>query len=174
MATRKKRRRNGRRPSSDAPAARPASPDQARAPDPAAPAPPAAPPRGRRARLDEAPKAPWSPFPLVELTILGGIILLILGLVGVASDGPTFIFCGLALVGVATLELSLREHFAGYRSHSSLLAGAAVVLVVASLAFFTDLPELVLIIVGVVVFGVCFLLLRSAFQRRTGGLGFRA
>jgi hypothetical protein len=149
----------------------PATPREA---DPAAPAPRVAPISGRRARLDEAPKAPWSPFPLVELTILGGIVLLILGLVGVASDSPTFIFCGLALVGVATLELSLREHFAGYRSHSSLLSGAAVVLVVAALAFFTDLPRLVLIGVGVVVFGVCFLLLRSAFQRRTGGLGFRA
>jgi len=170
MATRKKRRRNGRRPSTPE-AARPTTPA---APDPAAPAPPPPLPRGRRARLDEAPKAPWSPFPLVELTILGGIVLLVLGLVGVASDSRTFIFCGLALVGVATLELSLREHFAGYRSHSSLLSGAAVVLVVAALAFFTDLPRLVLIIVGVVVFAVCFALLRSAFQRRTGGLGFRA
>jgi hypothetical protein len=174
MATRKKRRRNGRRPSTDPAATRSAPPAQAPGPDPAAPPPPAPLPRSRRARLDEAPKAPWSPFPLVELTILGGIVLLILGLVGVASDGPTFIFCGLALVGVATLELSVREHFAGYRSHSSLLSGAAVVLVVASLAVFTDLPKLVLVIVGAVVFGVCFVALRSAFQRRTGGLGFRA
>lgn len=170
MATRKKRRRNGRRPS----ATPPALPAVPRRPDPDAPAPRPAPSRGRRARLEEAPKAPWSPFPLVELTILGGIVLLILGLVGVASDSTTFVFCGVALVGVATLELSLREHFAGYRSHSSLLSGAAVVLVVASLAFFTDLPKLVLIGVGVVVFGVCFFLLRGAFQRRTGGLGFRA
>jgi hypothetical protein len=172
MATRKKRRRSGRRPSASASAApvRATPP----APDPAAPAPPPAPPRSRRARLDEAPTAPWSPFPLVELTILGGIVLLILGLVGVASDRIAFIVCGLALVTVASLELSLREHFAGYRSHSSLLSGAAVVLVVAPLGFFTGLPKLALIGVGVVVFAACFLALRSAFQRRTGGLGFRA
>jgi hypothetical protein len=170
MATRKKRRRSGRRPTTDAPAVR-ASPPVA---DPAAPAPRPAPPRSRRARLEEAPKAPWHPFPLIELTILGGIVLMLLGLLGVAHNRKAFIFCGLALVGVASLELSLREHFAGYRSHSSLLAGAAVVLVIAPLALFTGLSKLALIIVGVVVFAVCFWLLRGVFLRRTGGLGFRA
>ncbi len=99
---------------------------------------------------------------------------MILGAVGVASDRPAFIFCGLALVAVASLELSLREHFAGYRSHSSLLSGAAVVLVIAPLAFFTGLARIGLIAVGVAVFAVCFLVLRRAFLRRTGGLGFRA
>jgi hypothetical protein len=170
MATRKKRRRNGRRSSTDAPVVRSTPPVA----DPAAPPPAPAPARSRRARMEEAPKAPWSPFPLVELTILGGIVLLILGLTGVASDRIAFIVCGLALVTVASLELSLREHFAGYRSHSSLLSGAAVVLVIAPLALFTGLPKLVLIIVGVLVFGACFHLLRAAFLRRTGGLGFRA
>jgi len=169
VATRKRRKRSGRRPRPDGAVAAPPL-----APDPAAPPPPAAPPRSRRARLEEAPKAPLHPFPLIELTILAGIVLMILGLVGVASDRLAFIFCGLALVGVASLELSLREHFAGYRSHSSLLSGAAVVIVVAPLAFFTGLPKLALIIVGVVVFAACFLALRAAFQRRTGGLGFRA
>ena len=91
-----------------------------------------------------------------------------------ASDRIAFVICGLALVTVASLELSLREHFAGYRSHSSLLSGAAVVLVIAPLAFFTGLPKLALIIAGVLVFGACFFALRSAFLRRTGGLGFRA
>ena len=32
---------------------------------------------------------------------------------------------GLALGSLAGLELSIREHFAGYRSHTLLLAGAA-------------------------------------------------
>ncbi len=172
MANRKKRKRPGRH--APAPRDAPQRPAAPLAPDPAAPPPPAAPPRSRRARPDEAPKAPWSPFPLVELTILGGIVLLVLGLIGVASDRVAFIVCGLALVTVASLELSLREHFAGYRSHSSLLSGAAVVLVVAPLAFFTGLSKTALIVVGVLVFAACFAVLRRAFQRRTGGLGFRA
>ena len=48
-------------------------------PSPRRPAPVA----GRRARLDEAPKAPWSPFPLVELCILGGLVLMVVGLLGI-------------------------------------------------------------------------------------------
>jgi hypothetical protein len=163
MAQRKKRKRSTGR----------AKPSTPRTADPAAPAPPQAPASSRRARLDEAPKAPWYPFPLVELTILGGIVLLILGVTGVANDRVAFVVCGLALVTVASLELSLREHFAGYRSHSSLLAGAAVVITLIPLGFFTHLQHTVLIGIGVAVFAVCFLALRRAFQRRTGGLGFR-
>jgi hypothetical protein len=37
-----------------------------------------------------------------------------------------------------------------------------------------DPPEVALIVAGVVVFAGCFLLLRRAFLRRTGGIGFRA
>ena len=52
---------------------------------PRAPAPPRAPPAPRHRRpaapaCEDAPKAPWSPFPLVELTILFGIVLIVLGL----------------------------------------------------------------------------------------------
>ena len=89
------------------------------------------------------------------------------------AGGRAILALGFALGAIGGLDTTVREHFAGYRSHSSLLSGAAVVLVVASLAFFTDLPRLLLIGIGVAVFAVCFALLRSAFQRRTGGLGFR-
>jgi len=139
----------------------------------AAPASRAHPRASRRARLEDAPKAPWSPFPLIELTILGGIVLIVLGLTGVASDRTAFAICGFALVTVASLELSLREHFAGYRSHSTLLAASAAVASVIPLYFFTGLPQLALIGVGVGVFAVCFAALRAAFRRRTGGIGFR-
>jgi len=163
MAARKKRRR---------PAPRDAAPRPSR-PRPAA-APPPAPPSGRRARLAEAPPAPWHPFPLVELTILGGIVLLVLGLTGVGHNRVAFVICGFALVAVASLELSLREHFAGYRSHSTLLAASAAALLVAVLYALTGLPKWVLIAIGVAVFTACFAALRTAFARRTGGLGFRA
>jgi hypothetical protein len=143
-------------------------------PPPPRPAPrkPPAPPT-RRARLEDAPKAPWSPFPLVELTILLGIVLIVLGFVGV-GDRALFLVCGFALVTLAALELSLREHFAGYRSHSTLLAGAAAVIVDVPLFFATSLPQEVLLGVGVAVFAASFYALRAAFRRRTGGIGFRA
>src|SRR5436853_7213457 len=82
-------------------------------------------PMSRRARLEEAPKPPWHPFPLVELCILGGLVLMVVGFVKGGNRGGLFAVCGIALVGVASLELAVREHFAGYRSHSSLLAAAA-------------------------------------------------
>src|SRR3954451_11226846 len=81
-------------------------------------------PMSRRARLEEAPKPPWHPFPLVELCILGGLVLMVVGFVKGGNRGGLFAVCGVALVGVASLELAIREHFAGYRSHTSLLAAA--------------------------------------------------
>ncbi|MBX5442354.1 MAG: hypothetical protein IRZ32_12620 [Solirubrobacteraceae bacterium] len=161
---RRKRRKRPTAPAATAVCERPA-------PEPAAPR--AQPRASRRARLEDAPKAPWSPFPLIELTILAGIVLLVLGLAGVAADRVAFSVCGFALVAVASLELSLREHFAGYRSHSTLLAAGAAVLAVIPLHFFTGLPRLVLAGVGVAVFAACFAALRAAFRRRTGGIGFR-
>ncbi|HEU4977803.1 MAG TPA: hypothetical protein VFT42_02810 [Solirubrobacteraceae bacterium] len=128
----------------------------------------------RRARMAEAPKAPWSPFPLVELSILVGLVLIGIGIFGSASKRGLFIACGFALVSLSGLELSIREHFAGFRSHSSLLAGAAAVAVDVPLYFATKLPQEALLGVAVVVFGLVLHLLRQAFRRRAGGLGFRA
>lgn len=150
-----------------------ASPAGAPTPPPRAAArrPPA--PPTRRARLEDAPPAPWSPFPLVELTILFGIVLIVLGFVGVADRRALLLVCGFALVTLASLELSLREHFSGYRSHSALLAGAAAVIVDVPLFFWTRLAQEILLAVGVAVFAASFFALRAAFRRRTGGIGFR-
>jgi hypothetical protein len=128
----------------------------------------------RRARLDEAPKAPWSPFPLVELCILLSLVLIVLGFV---NDGPkrgVLLASGFTLVTLSSLELAIREHFTGYRSHSALLAGVCALAAVAPLYFFTDLPQEALLVVGALVFAAAFQALRSAFARKAGGLHFRA
>jgi hypothetical protein len=130
-------------------------------------------PPPHRARLDEAPKAPWSPFPLVELCILAALVLIVAGLL---TDGPprgTLLACGIALASLAGLELAVREHLAGYRSHSALLAGAAAVAVVVPLYLLTGLPQVVLLAVGALVYSLGFLALRRAFQAKTGGIGVR-
>lgn len=150
-----------------------ASPAAAPTPPPRAAARRPPPPPTRRARLEDAPPAPWSPFPLVELTILFGIVLIVLGFVGVADRRALLLVCGFALVTLASLELSLREHFSGYRSHSALLAGAAAVIVDVPLFFWTRLAQEILLAVGVAVFAASFFALRAAFRRRTGGIGFR-
>ncbi len=55
---------------------------------------------------------------------------------------------GFSLVSVAGLELALREHFAGYRSHSTLLGGATAILLVVPLFELTELPYEVLLVLG--------------------------
>ena len=84
------------------------------------------------ARLtDERPQAPWHPIPLVELSVFIGLVLIVVGfVVGIGSDGGRLaLLCGLVLASLGGLDTVLREHFAGFRSHSSVLAGLPAVLV---------------------------------------------
>ncbi|HYF26161.1 MAG TPA: hypothetical protein VD931_10525 [Baekduia sp.] len=100
-------------------------------------------------------------------------MLLVLGFVG-GEDGRTrLLLAGFVLVSLAAGELSVREHFAGYRSHTSLLSGICAVVVVVPLAL-AGVPRIAALGAGVAVFAVAFGLLRSAFASRSGGLGFRA
>jgi hypothetical protein len=136
---------------------------------------PAAPPARRPARLDdERPKAPWHPFPLVELCVLVGIVLLVLGVVmGFDSDrGRLALLCGLVLASLGGLDTALREHFNGFRSHSSVLAGLPAVLAAGAL-FFARAPWIAVLGAGVVVFAAAFWAFRTVFRRRSGGLSFR-
>ena|SRR5215218_29832 len=128
----------------------------------------------RRSPRGERPPAPWGSFPLVEICVLLSIVLLIAGFVIGGNRGATMVFAGLALGSLAGLELAIREHFAGFRSHTMLLAGAVAVFVgtlVAVAAGKILLP--VLLAVGLTVFGVGFVVFRRAFRRASGGLSFR-
>ena len=100
-------------------------------------------PAPRVASPDDRPPAPWGSAPLAELVILGG------------------------------MEVAIREHFAGYRSHTTLLAGAVFVFTVGGLFYLADQILAVSLGVGTVAFAIAFFLARRAFQRASGGLGFR-
>src|SRR5918999_6512838 len=80
--------------------------------------------RPGRPSMDDRPPAPWGNFPLSELVILVGIVLMVWGLFSWNSEGNLRFAAGLALGALGGAELALREHLAGYRSHSTLLAGA--------------------------------------------------
>jgi len=140
---------------------------------PASPTPPPAAPRPAPLS-DERPKAPWHPFPLVELCVLVGIVLIVLGLiVGFDSDrGQLALVCGVLLASLGGLETALREHFNGFRSHSSLLAGLPGVLAAAAL-FFASAPWIAVAVGAALVFALAFWGFRTAFRRRSGGLSFR-
>ena len=64
-------------------------------------------------------------------------MLIVVGFVaGVGSDGGRLaLLCGLVLASLGGLDTALREHFAGFRSHSSVLAGLPAVLVAGGLFF---------------------------------------
>jgi hypothetical protein len=131
---------------------------------------------GRRpGQRRERPPAPWGSFPLVELVVLLAIVLLVTGFLVQGTRGVTMIGAGIALGSLAGLELSIREHFAGYKSHSTVLAGAAAI-VVLGLGFFllpSGWPQGIGLAVGAVVFAAAFYRFREAFKRRSGGLGWR-
>lgn len=125
----------------------------------------------RKRGADERPPAPWGSFPLAELTVLAGIVALI---VGIVSQEPTAIGVGVVLAGLGGLEVSLREHLAGYRSHTTLLAGVVFVLVTGGLFYLAGLILATCLAAGALAFALAFFLLRRAFQRASGGLSFRA
>jgi hypothetical protein len=124
--------------------------------------------------MDERPEAPWGGFPLSELLVLIGMALMLWGLFSWNSSGNVRFGAGLAVAALGGLELALREHLAGFRSHTTLLAAAAAFGVVSLLALTSGpYPLWLLVIVAAVVFGAVFYGLRQLFKRRSGGLGFR-
>jgi uncharacterized membrane protein YeiH len=75
----------------------------------------------------ERPQAPWSPVPLSELLILIGAIGAVIGLRRGSSHAGVLLVASIAAVAVGVLEMTLREHRAGYRSHALLLSVYAVI-----------------------------------------------
>jgi hypothetical protein len=129
---------------------------------------------GRRSRgTGERPAAPWGGFPLSELVILLGIVLILWGFLS-GNGGEERLAAGLVIASLGGAELALREHLAGYRSHSSLLAGLAAFAAVTALVLGVGAVQLwLLAAVGAVVFGAAFYAMRELFKRRSGGLGYR-
>jgi hypothetical protein len=124
--------------------------------------------------VGERPQAPWHPWPLSEMLIfIGGIGAAVgvarLGHGGITNGGPV-LFAGLAAVVLGTLEITWREHNAGYRSHTLILALLPVVVLhsvlALGLAAFTTVPRLLnvgLLFVDAAIFAVLFKLLRARF-----------
>jgi cell division protein FtsW (lipid II flippase) len=114
----------------------------------------------------ERPKAPWHPFPLVELCVLAGIVLLVLGLLDFQSDrGKAMLVTGMLLGSLGGLDTALREHFSGYRSHAMLIAALPAV-AVAAILYFAGAPWLVVSVVPVLAFVAALPLLLRAYRRR--------
>jgi hypothetical protein len=122
----------------------------------------------------ERPEAPWHPLPLSELLILVGAIGAAFGLIrlshgGISHGGPA-LFAGIAAVLIGTVEVTLREHLSGYRSHTLLLTllpllvfHSATILVVSSLTTVPKLLNVGLLIADVGLGTILFRVLRARF-----------
>jgi hypothetical protein len=115
----------------------------------------------------------WGTFPLTEIVIFIGVILLIAGFFTPPPQGFVMIAVGLALASLAGLELSIREHFAAYRSHTLLLSAAIGVPLFGALFVATKLNPGICVAAGLVAFGGAAWLFASAFRRRSGGALYR-
>lgn len=171
---RRKRRPTPAEASAPSPAQRAGQPRAERARAPRAPVPPT-PTFGSR------PEAPWHPLPLSEILILAGAIGTVIAL-GRNSHGGLLLIASLAAVGLGTVEVAVREHWSGYRSHAILLALAVtlafhslVVIGASAVANPRQLLNFVLLPIDFALFVVLFRALRARFlearQRRavTGG-----
>ena len=77
--------------------------------------------------VGQRPPPPWHPLPLSELLILFGAIGTVVGFSRGISNGGAALFVGLAAVVIGTVEVMLREHLSGYRSHTLILAALPVI-----------------------------------------------
>jgi hypothetical protein len=120
--------------------------------------------RGERSlgREGERPEGLFGPVPVSELGILIGTIALVIGFF---SGGGPVLIVGIIVLGLAVLEVTGREHFAGYRSHTTLLAAVPAVAVESLIVVSFGVPRqrALLIVFVVPVFAVLFWLLRRRF-----------
>jgi hypothetical protein len=109
----------------------------------------------------ERPPSPFGGLPVSEVAIFAGAVALVVGLT--QSGGPALVV-GVVVCVLGVLEITVREHFSGYRSHATLLAAMAAVAVETVLALFiVPGARAALLIVMVPVFAGVFALLRRRF-----------
>jgi hypothetical protein len=124
--------------------------------------------------VGERPPSPFGGLPVSELMILAGGVAFVVGgipLLSGQSPGPALLV-GIIVVGLGVIEVTAREHFSGYRSHTTLLAAIPTVAVEFALVSSVNghATRGALLVVIVPVFGGLFYVLRRAFlsarQRR--------
>jgi hypothetical protein len=113
--------------------------------------------------LGERPKGLFGDLPISETAILIGIVGIVVGIVD--SGGPALL-AGVGICALAVLEVTVREHFSGFRSHSTLLAAVPSLIIETLIVSFIGVPSvpLLLFLPVIPVFALSFYLLRRAFQ----------
>lgn len=120
--------------------------------------------RGSRqlGREGERPEGLFGPLPVSELAMLIGFVALIIGFI---NGGGPVVIVGLIVCGLGVAEVTGREHFTGYRSHTTLLAAMPSVALEAAVVGIFGAPKQrgLLILFIAPVFAAFFWLLRRRF-----------
>jgi len=115
----------------------------------------------------DPPPGRFGGLPLSELAIFFGAIAVVVGLVRLHEHHPVgpVLIVGVVVCVLGVMEVTAREHFAGYRSHTTLLAGIPAVGVGIALIALVggSLSRGTLLLVVLPVFGILFWLLRKRF-----------
>ena len=123
-------------------------------------------------KADQRPKPPWHPVPLIEISVLAGIVAIVVGIINREDEqGRLAILLGVSLASLAGLDTAVREHYGGFRSHSSLLAAMPTVFTAILMGVIgVNVP--IILPAALVVLAIAFWYFRSVFKRKTG-VGFK-
>lgn len=118
--------------------------------------------RAAASTYGQRPPGPFAGLPVSEVAILAGVVGAVIGWVQRASAA---LIAGIVVCALGVVELTAREHFSGYRSHSTLLAGMAAVAVETLLGVLIVPRAGALLLIAVVpVFAASFVALRRRFS----------
>jgi hypothetical protein len=111
----------------------------------------------------ERPPSPFGGFPVSEIAIFAGLVAIVVWLV---RGGGATLIVGLVVCTLGVLEVTGREHFSGYRSHTTLLAAIPAVAVsiglLSAIGTHSNRAPL-LMLVAVPIFSGLFWFLRKRF-----------
>ena len=119
---------------------------------------------------DERPPAPWGNLPLGPLSVLAGLVLIV---IGVVNTDPVLMTMGVGIGAVGGLELSIREHFTGFRSHTTLLAGIVFVASVWISFYVVQIVLWACLLIGAALAVPALFLFRKRFEKASGGLSYK-
>jgi hypothetical protein len=109
----------------------------------------------------EPPPNAFGGVPVAEIAILAGAIGFVVGLI---DRSPVVAVVGVIVCALGVLEFSVREHFSGYRSHTTMLAAFPAVAIVGALVGIIQPAHPILVLIPVIpIYAAAFVLLRRRF-----------
>ncbi len=113
----------------------------------------------------ERPPSPFGGVPVSEIAIFAGMVAVVVWFF--SGGNTTLLIVGLVVCTLGVVEVTAREHFSGFRSHASLLAGipalAAGIGIVSAVGEKSNRAPLLLAVAGPL-FALLFWFLRRRFQ----------